>query len=407
MSYIGNLPFGKTLRTVTSITADGVATTFYPDGGYDVNFVDVFVSGARLSSGLDFTAADGISVTLLFTPVNGDIIDIVSYGLLELIDPVFPSTLGVGSNVVINTSSISVGNATGNVTISQSGIVVGNTTVGTVNTFAINVGANVRLSTSSIVVGNSTVNTYITSASVLSNTITAGALIQVSSQVALNTSSIVVGNSTSNSTANSTTFIVGNSTVNAFLTASQLSVGANVVLGTGTVKVGNSTGNVTISQSGIVVGNTTVGTVNAFAINVGANVNLSTSQISVGNSTVNTTITSNNIFTSGTITGRIQPRVNTTTANTGTYSIDTDLYDTFIITGQTVAITSITATGTPVDSQKLWVAITSTNTSINFSTANFEATTIALPTTVVASTRLDVGFIWNTTTSKWRCVATA
>ena len=278
MSYIGNLPFGKTLRTVTSITADGVATTFYPDGGYDVNFVDVFVNGARLSSGLDFTAADGISVTLLYTPVNGDTIDIVSYGLLELIDPVFPSTLGVGSNVVINTSSISVGNATGNVTISQSGIVVGNTTVGTVNTFA---------------------------------------------------------------------------------------------------------------------------------INVGANVNLTTTYIDVGNSTVNTTITSNNIFTSGTITGRIQPRVNTTTANTGTYSIDTDLYDTFIITGQTVAITSITATGTPVNSQKLWVAITSTNTSINFSTANFEATTIALPTTVVASTRLDVGFIWNTTTTKWRCVATA
>ena len=125
MSYIGNLPFGKTLRTVTTVTANGSATVFYPDGGYDVNFVDVFVSGVRLTSGLDYTATDGASVTLLYTPTAGDVLDIVSYGLLELVSPVFPGPISVGSNVVINTSSISIGNSTVNTIITSNSVSIG------------------------------------------------------------------------------------------------------------------------------------------------------------------------------------------------------------------------------------------------------------------------------------------
>ncbi len=39
--------------------------------------------------------------------------------------------------------------------------------------------------------------------------------------------------------------------------------------------------------------------------------------------------------------------------------------------------------------------------------AKFEASTVALPTTTVASALLTIGFYWNTVTSKWRCVAVA
>jgi hypothetical protein len=110
----------------------------------------------------------------------------------------------------------------------------------------------------------------------------------------------------------------------------------------------------------------------------------------------------------GRVTASMKPRVNAITANTGTYAINTDSYDMVVITGQTAAITSITATGTPANGQKLWVSITSTNTSIAFATANFEASgTVALPTSVTASVRLDIGFVWNVATSKWRCVAVA
>ena len=104
------------------------------------------------------------------------------------------------------------------------------------------------------------------------------------------------------------------------------------------------------------------------------------------------------------------PRVLTSTANSGTPSLDTDLYDMMVITGQSVAITSFTLTGTPVNGQKLWLSITGTTaialTGISAG-ASFEASTVALPTTTVTTNRLDIGFVYNSTTSKWRCVASA
>jgi hypothetical protein len=102
---------------------------------------------------------------------------------------------------------------------------------------------------------------------------------------------------------------------------------------------------------------------------------------------------------------RITPRTGTTTSN-ATPSINTDIVDFYSITAQTVAITSFTMSGTPTDGQKLWISITGTAARAITWGASFEASTIALPTTTVNTTRLDVGFIWNTATSKWRCVGT-
>ena len=104
---------------------------------------------------------------------------------------------------------------------------------------------------------------------------------------------------------------------------------------------------------------------------------------------------------------RITPRVSTPTV-AGTYAIDTDSFDMVVITGQNVTITSITTTGTPTNGQKLWVSITGTASRlVTFSTSNFESSTVTLPITTVGTNRLDVGFVWNVATSKWRCVAVA
>ena len=105
---------------------------------------------------------------------------------------------------------------------------------------------------------------------------------------------------------------------------------------------------------------------------------------------------------------RITPRVQPLSTNSATYAIDTDSYDMVVITGQTATITSITTTGTPTNGQKLWLSITGTAAvGFTLSSSNFEASTVALPTTTVTTNRLDVGFVWNVATTKWRCVAVA
>lgn len=101
---------------------------------------------------------------------------------------------------------------------------------------------------------------------------------------------------------------------------------------------------------------------------------------------------------------RITKRVVTITSN-ATPSISTDSYDVFGITALAANITSVTVSGTPTDGQTLWVYIVGTATRTIAWGTSFEASTVALPTTTSGTNRLDVGFVWNAATSKWRCVA--
>jgi hypothetical protein len=114
--------------------------------------------------------------------------------------------------------------------------------------------------------------------------------------------------------------------------------------------------------------------------------------------------------TGGLVSGtRINPRVLASTANSATPTLNTDLYDMMVITGQSVAITSFTTnlTGTPVNGQKLWISITGTGAVAITWGASFESSTVTLPSTTVNTNRLDIGFIYNVANSDWRCVAVA
>ena len=114
------------------------------------------------------------------------------------------------------------------------------------------------------------------------------------------------------------------------------------------------------------------------------------------------TISSTNTLTNK----RVTLRTGTTTSH-ATPTINTDNVDFYSLTAQTEAITSFTTnlSGTPTEGQKLWIAVTGTAARAITWGASFENGPVALPTTTVTTTRLDVGFIWNTVTSKWRCVA--
>jgi hypothetical protein len=101
---------------------------------------------------------------------------------------------------------------------------------------------------------------------------------------------------------------------------------------------------------------------------------------------------------------RITARVGSTTSS-ATPTINTDLYDIYKLTAQTVDITSMTTnlSGTPTDGQVLIIQITGTAARAITWGASFEASTVALPTTTVTTAMLTVGFLYNSVTSKWRC----
>lgn len=106
---------------------------------------------------------------------------------------------------------------------------------------------------------------------------------------------------------------------------------------------------------------------------------------------------------------RVTPRVGTTTSH-ATPSINTDNVDAYSITAQAEAITSMTTnlTGTPTDFQRLMIRIKDNGTARAITWgASFEAKGVALPTTTVLSKVLTVGFIYDTVTSKWGCVASS
>ena len=105
---------------------------------------------------------------------------------------------------------------------------------------------------------------------------------------------------------------------------------------------------------------------------------------------------------------RITKRVGSTTSS-ATPTINTDNVDIYKLTAQAADITSFTTnlSGTPTDGQTLIIQITGTAARTITWGSSFEASTVALPTTTVTTARLDVGFIWNTATNKWRCIASA
>ena len=84
MSYIGVSPFEKTARIVSRSTANGSANTFYPDGGYNPGYVDVFVDGTKKTESIHFTASDGISVVFGTAPANNAIVEFILYRPISL-----------------------------------------------------------------------------------------------------------------------------------------------------------------------------------------------------------------------------------------------------------------------------------------------------------------------------------
>lgn len=94
-------------------------------------------------------------------------------------------------------------------------------------------------------------------------------------------------------------------------------------------------------------------------------------------------------------------------ASGATPTINTDLADVVSMIGQTVNVTDMSTnlSGSPNPEDHLRFVITGTAARTIAWGAKFESGAATLPSTTTLTQRLDVGFIWNSATSKWRCMA--
>lgn len=106
---------------------------------------------------------------------------------------------------------------------------------------------------------------------------------------------------------------------------------------------------------------------------------------------------------------RVTPRVLSAasyTTNTGT-SLNCDTLDEFIVTAQAGALKFNNPTGTAQNGDVLLISCQGTAARALTWDTQFEASTVALPTTTVTTARLDMAFIWRADTSKWRLLGAA
>lgn len=117
------------------------------------------------------------------------------------------------------------------------------------------------------------------------------------------------------------------------------------------------------------------------------------------------TISSTNTITNK----RIEPRVISAasyTTDTGT-SLDVSTADLFVVTAQAGALLFNAPSGTPVQGQKLMIRIKDNGTAraLTYNAIFRASSDLALPTTTVISKTLYMGFIYNSTDTKWDLIA--
>jgi len=103
---------------------------------------------------------------------------------------------------------------------------------------------------------------------------------------------------------------------------------------------------------------------------------------------------------------RITKRVGTS-ASAATHTIDSDSYDVYTVTAQAEAVTFAIPSGTPTQGQTLVIRIkdNAVARAITWNGIFRASSDLALPTTTVLSKTLYVGFIYNTTDTKWDLLA--
>jgi hypothetical protein len=85
--YIGRAPSDSAVTVARqTFSPTGVTTNFTFSSGYTVGYLDLFLNGAKLIEGVDYTATDTSTISLVSAAINGDVLEGVAYKAFNLGD---------------------------------------------------------------------------------------------------------------------------------------------------------------------------------------------------------------------------------------------------------------------------------------------------------------------------------
>lgn len=85
--YIGRAPSDSSVTVARqTFSPTGVTTNFTFSSGYTVGYLDLFLNGAKLIEGVDYTATDTSTISLVSAAINGDVLEGVAYKAFNLGD---------------------------------------------------------------------------------------------------------------------------------------------------------------------------------------------------------------------------------------------------------------------------------------------------------------------------------
>ena len=117
---------------IINVTATADQTLFTVTGGYRINQLAVFRNGVRLAVGVDFTANDGASVTLISAANEGDTLEFQIFDDFRIADAIqtAAATQTINGDLTVTGTIVGLTSITG----STVGIQSAGTTVGTAQT---------------------------------------------------------------------------------------------------------------------------------------------------------------------------------------------------------------------------------------------------------------------------------
>ena len=85
--YIGRAPSDSAVTVARqTFSPTGVTTDFTFASGYTVGYLDLFLNGTKLIEGVDYTATDTSTISLISAAINGDVLEGVAYKAFNLGD---------------------------------------------------------------------------------------------------------------------------------------------------------------------------------------------------------------------------------------------------------------------------------------------------------------------------------